>query len=739
VNVNGRVLTPAQRAAQQKQLDSLKDGAAVEIRNARKMLLDKMAAFKKNLRGFKAQLGREALAPMLQQFKDKLNEEIQRYHAKVAYLQESLQTQQDIAKPAPPVALPVPEVVPGAPIGKTTTDGQSYGDIVPLYHYFNTRLSDSYYTTNFNVLRTGIRQWEYKGITSFVYRRQTGDSIPLYKFWNLKTGDHRYATVRAVPAGYVFKGITCYIDKKQSDHTVELRSYLDPTTGDSMVTTDYKEVGAGYRLQSIEGYVFPPKYIMNPTDSGAQARRTPLLVPLYRYFNARAADHFYSTNWKELNGAADTRDWTYEGIAGMVLSAYEPGTVPLYRMWNVRTLDHYLTVNKDSIFKPDSPADDNNGWKSEGIEAFVYPYRQDGTLPLYRYYNAEIKDHFYTTSSGDLGFGKAGYTFQGVTAFIHPPPPQLAQNLPAPTITFAPTPLYRYWKPTTNDHFYSTKTQLPVTQMRGWIPQGVVASTYTEQVPGTVPLYRYYNAQDKDHLYTTKKFASGKGGFVAEGVEAFVRAVAKPGWVPLFRFFNPKLKDHFYTTNAREMTLEADKSYRLGNAKGFYYYGISCYVLPSTLPMPGTLGKVYAYHSSSKHESTLVRSKTPGSGAGGARFKGIAFYVLNAAAHGAVPLHHYHNAEYNDNIYSPKVFTAKSNGWTAQKDIGYVFTEPTAGTVPVYLFFNSRVNDHVFTTSKSEFAKGTSGYTYGGIGGWKYYGAQFYTYAHDTASPASVQ
>jgi len=476
---------------------------------------------------------------------------------------------------------------------------------------------------------------------------------------------------------------------------------------------------------------------MNPTDSGKTSKRVPMLVPFYRYFNARAADHFYSTNWKELNRASDARDWTYEGIAGMVLSEWEPGSVPLYRFWNIRTLDHYYTVNKESIVKPNSPADDNNGWKDEGVECFVYPYRQDGTVPLYRYYNSEAKDHFYTTNSGDLGFGKMGYTFQGVTAFIHTPPPQLAQNLPPPTVTFAPTPLYRYYKPTTQDHFYSTKVQLPVNQMRGWIPEGVAAAVYTDQVPGTVPLYRYYNAVNKDHLYTTKKFANGKMGFQAEGVEAFVRATPKPGYIPLYRFYSQKAYDHFYTTNAKELTLQADKSYKYKGQTGYYYYGIACYVLPSSLPQPGELIKIYRYYSKVTKEHILTSSKLP-TAKRSFKFQGPKFFAISSAKNGAVPLHHYYSAEYKDHIYSPKIFTAKSNGWAKQKDLGFVYKSPKAGTMPVYMYFNPRVNDHVYTMDRSEFAKGTAGYVYAGIGGWRFYGVQFYAYSHNTAAPTAA-
>jgi hypothetical protein len=44
----------------------------------------------------------------------------------------------------------------------------------------------------------------------------------------------------------------------------------------------------------------------------------------------------------------------------------------------------------------------------------VYPSQRPGTIPLYRYYNAGNGDHFYTTSSGELG----GYAQEGIACYL---------------------------------------------------------------------------------------------------------------------------------------------------------------------------------------------------------------------------------------------------------------------------------------------------------------------------------
>eukprot|EP00163_Fabomonas_tropica_P019004 TRINITY_DN3343_c0_g1_i1.p1 TRINITY_DN3343_c0_g1~~TRINITY_DN3343_c0_g1_i1.p1 ORF type:complete len:796 (+),score=260.60 TRINITY_DN3343_c0_g1_i1:335-2722(+) len=733
-DINGKTLTDKDRARKWRKQDRLKDAAAVEMRNVRKLLMDKMANFKKNLKGFRRSLGREALAPMLAQFREKLNTMVSKYHQKIAYLQQELQTSSDITAPPTPVNLPVPEIVPGAPVAQDKAASKGYSAIVPLYHYFNTRLSDNFYTTNFNTLRTGIREWTYKGIAAFVYKRPSKGTVPLYKFWNIRMGDHRFSTERQTPAGYQFKGIVGYVAKKQGKNTVALYSYLSNSAGDSLVTTDQRTVPAGYSLQATEGYVYPPKYIVNPNETGKKANRVPMLIPLYRYFNPRSADHFYTTNWKELNRVTDMKDWNFEGIAGMVMSEWEPGTVPLYRFWNIRTLDHFYTINKDAVSQNGKLNSDTHGWKNEGIECFVYPFRQESTVPFFRYYNHEAKDHFYTTNSGDLGFGKLGYTFQGVSAFIHPAPPILSKPLPAPTKAFAPVPLFRYYKPGSHDHFYSTKVQIPLEQMKGWVPEGVAAAVYTEQVPGTVPLYRYYQPLYKDHLYTTKRFPNGKMGYKSEGIECYVRATPKPGFVPLYRFFNQKYHDHYYTTDPRDLVQQADKSYKYKGVPGWYYYGIQAYVFPPTLPQPNEIAPVYRYYSKDRNEHLYTFAKKLPSSQN-YKFEGARFFAVQKASNGAVPLHHYFNAEYNDHILSTKVFTEKVHGWKKLADIGNVYKEQKPGTVPIYMFFNPRVYDHFYTSDKSELVKGTQGYVYKGIGGWRFYGVQFYTFTKTTATP----
>ena len=609
--------------------------------------------------------------------------------------------------------------------------------VKPLYHYFNERLSDSYYTTDFELLRTGVREWSYKGIEAFVYANEAAGTVPLYEFWSIKSGDHMLSTDKNSPKGYQFKGIAAYVASKHANGTLPLYSYINNAIGDTLVTVNQASVPAGYGLVGTLGYVFSSKFDSSTAGDAAPQTMThaPKSVPLYRYHNTKAADHLYTANWEELGSAVDNDDYSYEGITALVSESWQPGTVPLYRYWNMRTLDTFLTIDKSSVEpKSASVDDDNNGWKFQAIEGFVYPFRADGTVPLFRYYSEATNDHFYTTNSADLGFGKLGYTFQGVSAFVIPAPPALKDNLPPPTTTYAPAALYQYRKAATQDTFYSTRPSLDKDSMKGWTAGGAVASIYTTQVPDSVPLYRAYNSARKDHIYYIKQFPSGKDGYVAEGIEGYVRATPKAGWVALYRFGAVDHGEHVLTTDATQFKSQSDKTYKMaGEDTRWAYYGILCYVLPATVPRPNELKTVFESYNSDKHQYEYSTTKTELTGF---ELRGSRFWVLATQAKDSVPLFVYRNAEYNDVILTTRNFEDKSNGWTKDdKALGYVYQESRAGTVPVTMVFSDRVFSHKYVTNPAALTRGTQGLVVDGISGWQNYGEQFHAYASNHAAP----
>ncbi len=133
-------------------------------------------------------------------------------------------------------------------------------------------------------------------------------------------------------------------------------------------------------------------------------------VSLYRYWNTRIGDHFYTTNKNELGQGR--YGWVLEEIQCKVFKTKQPKTTPLYRYWNPRIGDHFYTTNWRELGRG------RYNYRFEGIQCYVHAKRLAGTIPLYRYWNPRIGDHFYTTNWRELGRGRRGYRFEGIQCYV---------------------------------------------------------------------------------------------------------------------------------------------------------------------------------------------------------------------------------------------------------------------------------------------------------------------------------
>lgn len=155
-----------------------------------------------------------------------------------------------------------------------------------------------------------------------------------------------------------------------------------------------------------------------------------LLRPFYRYWQGTTQDHFYTTNPSEIGtvipGEAGTAGYVSEGIACLIFTSQAPGTVPLYRYWKGSVSDHFYTTNAEEIGTTIPGETGNADYMSEGVAGYCLPDPYANTVPLYRYWNAAITDHFYTTDPDYIGtttpgeLGKFGYTSEGVACHVFP-------------------------------------------------------------------------------------------------------------------------------------------------------------------------------------------------------------------------------------------------------------------------------------------------------------------------------
>ena len=134
--------------------------------------------------------------------------------------------------------------------------------------------------------------------------------------------------------------------------------------------------------------------------------------------------------------------------------------VPLARYWNPVVTDHFYTTELNEL------SYDNKGWKLESIQCYINRTHNHGSVPLYRYWNLQAGDHFYTTNWNELGYGEHGWTFELIQGYVY-------------TVQRAGTvPLYRYWNANAADHFYTTNWNELGNGAQGWIFESIQCYVY---------------------------------------------------------------------------------------------------------------------------------------------------------------------------------------------------------------------------------------------------------------------
>lgn len=137
-------------------------------------------------------------------------------------------------------------------------------------------------------------------------------------------------------------------------------------------------------------------------------------------------------------------------------------------------------------------------------------------VPLHRYWNAQIPDHFYTTNWAELGGGGGAWQYEGIACYVH-------NQQDAGTV-----PLFRYWNSTLGDHFFTTDYSELGAGKFGWVYEGPGCYVHDQPGPGLAALHRYWNSNGRDHFYTTdyNQLGSGAFGWVYEKVQCYVHTSA---------------------------------------------------------------------------------------------------------------------------------------------------------------------------------------------------------------------
>ncbi|KAJ6125878.1 hypothetical protein N7471_010371 [Penicillium samsonianum] len=138
--------------------------------------------------------------------------------------------------------------------------------------------------------------------------------------------------------------------------------------------------------------------------------------------------------------------------------------------------DHFYTLDFHGERAP------SGGYQREGTTGYVYSTQQPGTVPIFRWFNPQSGDHFYTADpNGELA--RPTYRFEGIGWYMFSSPPEFGDTVP----------LYRWFNPSSGDHFYTTHPTGELAPQSGYRAEGVTGYLHpNEGAPQSVPLYRWY-------------------------------------------------------------------------------------------------------------------------------------------------------------------------------------------------------------------------------------------------------
>ncbi|KAH7704228.1 hypothetical protein AAVH_28584 [Aphelenchoides avenae] len=229
----------------------------------------------------------------------------------------------------------------------------------------------------------------------------------------------------------------CQVDACDTDHYCDdgngVVTPRDFTTTNSLRTTSTKRLATTTTTSTTPSDTpsTPNMETANTTSARAEpptttrqrstCRNSSTAVPLYRAWKeGDRGDHFYTTNFDEWQNAIKNLGYKDEGITGRIFAHVSIGTAPLYRLYHRDVVDHFYTTSASEY----DTAINRLGFKDEGVAGYVYPTHPADcpeVAPLYRMYKPTIFDHFYTTSAAerDNAAKQFGYTDEGIAAWIY--------------------------------------------------------------------------------------------------------------------------------------------------------------------------------------------------------------------------------------------------------------------------------------------------------------------------------
>ena len=199
----------------------------------------------------------------------------------------------------------------------------------------------------------------------------------------------------------------------------EWESYADPDAAQPAATAaDPIEalVGKGARLnrESLEAAQRKAAAVSPSRKAGHVD-----LVPVYRFYNASTAAHFYTSSEAERDNVIGTLpSFQYEGPAFEVSLSQQGDLSPVYRFFNTQTGVHFYTISEDerALILASLPH-----YQDEGIAYYASKVAGAGLTPMYRFYRRDRGLHFYTahyTERDTVISTSCAYRYEGTGYYV---------------------------------------------------------------------------------------------------------------------------------------------------------------------------------------------------------------------------------------------------------------------------------------------------------------------------------
>ena len=128
------------------------------------------------------------------------------------------------------------------------------------------------------------------------------------------------------------------------------------------------------------------------------------VIPVYVFYNAYMRDFFWTISETEANQLErefneGRGNYCYYGIDGFAEETAGEWNTPVYRFWNEKTSDHFYTTSEEEKKQiQENLASGEDHYEYEGI-AWYAPVNSG--KPVYRFFDIVSFDHYYTSNEDE--------------------------------------------------------------------------------------------------------------------------------------------------------------------------------------------------------------------------------------------------------------------------------------------------------------------------------------------------